>query len=93
MHNARQERFAHAVRSGTVLSYLDRHSHRHTPLASRVTMIFSYGTMLTSFLEIYRIVSSKALDQGEGSQNVLGGERKVLELSKSAEAEQKKGCC
>lgn len=50
-------------------------------------------TALTSTPEIYRIVSSKALDQGEGSQNVLGGERKVLEISKSADAEQKKGCC
>lgn len=48
---------------------------------------------LTWVLEIYRIVSSKALDQGEGSQNVLGGERKVLEISKSADAEAKKGCC
>jgi len=51
------------------------------------------GNILTSTPEIYRIVSSKALDQGEGSQNVLGGERKVLEISKSADAEQKKGCC
>jgi Ras-related protein Rab-11A len=50
--------------------------------------------MLTSFTEIYRIVSSKALDQGEGSQNVLGGERKVLEISQSADDGQKKnGCC
>lgn len=48
---------------------------------------------LTTTAEIYRIVSSKALDQGEGSQNVLGGERKVLEISKSADAETKKGCC
>lgn len=43
--------------------------------------------------EIYRIVSSKALDQGEGSGPVLGNDRKVLEISKSADAEQKKGCC
>jgi Ras-related protein Rab-11A len=50
--------------------------------------------MLTTYSEIYRIVSSKALDQGEGSQNVLGGERKVLEISKSADEGQKKnGCC
>lgn len=45
-------------------------------------------------LEIYRIVSSKALDQGEGSQNVLGVERQKLEISKSADEGQKKnGCC
>jgi|TARA_R110002003_G_scaffold214_9_gene16090 Ras-related protein Rab-11A len=50
--------------------------------------------LLTQIPEIYRIVSSKALDQGEGSQNVLGGERKVLEISKSADEGQKKnGCC
>jgi hypothetical protein len=53
----------------------------------------SNNIVLTRLTEIYRIVSSKALDQGEGSQNVLGGERKVLEISKSADAEQKKGCC
>lgn len=54
-----------------------------------------YRSMLTrSPTEIYRIVSSKALDQGEGGQNVLGGERKVLEISKSADEGQKKnGCC
>jgi hypothetical protein len=53
-----------------------------------------HRSLLTQILEIYRIVSSKALDQGEGSQNVLGGERKVLEISKSADEGQKKnGCC
>ena len=45
------------------------------------------------FTEIYRIVSSKALDQGDGGQNVLGGERKVIEISKSADPDTKKGCC
>jgi hypothetical protein len=50
-------------------------------------------TELTMTSEIYRIVSSKALDQGEGGQNVLGGERKVLEISKSPDAAEKKGCC
>ncbi|USP80835.1 hypothetical protein yc1106_08109 [Curvularia clavata] len=45
------------------------------------------------FAKIYRIVSSKALDQGEGSGPVLGNDRKVLEISKSADAEEKKGCC
>jgi Ras-related protein Rab-11A len=39
-------------------------------------------------------VSSKALDQGDGGQNVLGGDRKVLEISQSADPEAKnKGCC
>ena len=56
--------------------------------------MFGTATQCTNkSTEIYRIVSSKALDQGEGSQNVLGGERKVLEISKSADAETKKGCC
>ena len=62
------------------------------PLMLRRSVVSS-RTALTRTPEIYRIVSSKALDQGEGSQNVLGGERKVLEISKSADAEQKKGCC
>jgi hypothetical protein len=67
------------------------HSHRHFP-SCRVNL--RHICMLTSFTEIYRIVSSKALDQGEGSQNVLGGERKVLEISQSADDGQKKnGCC
>jgi Ras-related protein Rab-11A len=56
--------------------------------ASNVELAFQ--NILT---EIYRIVSSKALDQGEGSGPVLGNDRKVLEISKSADAEQKKGCC
>lgn len=57
--------------------------------ASNVELAFQ--NILT---EIYRIVSSKALDQGEGGQNVLGGERKVLEISKSADNDAaKKGCC
>jgi hypothetical protein len=65
--------------------------HRHFRLC-RVTP--RHESMLTTHAEIYRIVSSKALDQGEGSQNVLGGERKVLEISKSADEGQKKnGCC
>ncbi len=42
--------------------------------------------------EIYRIVSSKALDNGDSSQNPIG-ERKVLEISKSAETENKGGKC
>ena len=43
-------------------------------------------------VEIYRIVSSKALDTGDSGQNPIG-ERKVLEISKSAETEQKSGKC
>lgn len=42
--------------------------------------------------EIYRIVSSKALDNGEAGQNP-NLERKVLEISKSADTEQKSGKC
>jgi len=56
--------------------------------ASNVELAFQ--NILT---EIYRIVSSKALDQGESGGPVLGNDRKVLEISKSADAEQKKGCC
>ncbi|RYF38675.1 MAG: hypothetical protein EOO38_24430 [Cytophagaceae bacterium] len=67
------------------------HLHRHFCL-HRVPP--RHSSLLTQFPEIYRIVSSKALDQGEGSQNVLGGERKVLEISKAADEGQKKnGCC
>ena len=44
--------------------------------------------------EIYRIVSQKALDNGEAGQNPIGtGDRKVLEISKSADTEQKSGKC
>lgn len=55
----------------------------------------SYSKLLTPllFLEIYRIVSSKALDNGDSSQNPLGGERKVLEISKSTETEGKPNKC
>ena len=42
--------------------------------------------------EIYRIVSSKALDNGESAQNPIG-ERKVLEISKSSDPETKSGKC
>jgi hypothetical protein len=65
----------------------------HTATSACAASIPRHRTMLKYPTEIYRIVSSKALDQGEGSQNVLGGERKVLELSKSAEEGQKKGGC
>ena len=42
--------------------------------------------------EIYRIVSSKALDNSEATQNPITG-GKVLEISKSAEAENKGNKC
>jgi Ras-related protein Rab-11A len=56
--------------------------------ASNVELAFQ--NILT---EIYRIVSSKALDQGDAGQNPITGDRKVLEISKSADTEAKKGCC
>ncbi|MCJ1427588.1 Ras- protein Rab-11A [Sticta canariensis] len=56
--------------------------------ASNVELAFQ--NILT---EIYRIVSSKALDNGDASQNPLGGERKVLEISKSTESEGKPNKC
>ncbi|KAF2092936.1 small GTP-binding protein [Rhizodiscina lignyota] len=55
--------------------------------ASNVELAFQ--NILT---EIYRIVSSKALDQGDATQNPIG-ERKVLEISKSADTDSKKGGC
>lgn len=42
-------------------------------------------------VEIYRIVSSKALDNGEGGQQVLD-RRPVIDPSKQ-DNEQKPGCC
>ncbi|KAH0553340.1 Ras- protein Rab-11B, partial [Trichoglossum hirsutum] len=53
--------------------------------ASNVELAFQ--NILT---EIYRIVSSKALDNGESTQNPIG-ERKVLEISKSADTDTKQG--
>ncbi|KAI4120330.1 MAG: hypothetical protein LQ338_007094 [Usnochroma carphineum] len=55
--------------------------------ASNVELAFQ--NILT---EIYRIVSSKALDNGEAGQNP-NLDRKVLEISKSADTEQKSGKC
>ena len=49
--------------------------------------------VLTELLEIYRIVSSKALDQGEASANVMPGERQPIDISKSPDETEKKGCC
>ena len=50
-------------------------------------------TNVRDYLEIYRIVSSKALDQGEGGQNPLGERRQVVEISKTQDTETKQGCC
>ena len=47
---------------------------------------------LTAVTEIYRIVSSKALDSGESGQNPLG-DRATVEISKSQDTETKQGCC
>ncbi|KAL8773905.1 MAG: hypothetical protein Q9209_001335 [Squamulea sp. 1 TL-2023] len=55
--------------------------------ASNVELAFQ--NILT---EIYRIVSSKALDNGEAGQNP-NLERKVLEISKSADTEKPSGKC
>lgn len=43
--------------------------------------------------EIYRIVSSKALDNGDSSQNPIGGERKVLEITNQPDQDTKSGKC
>ena len=43
-------------------------------------------------LEIYRIVSSKALDNGDTGQNPIG-DRKPIELTKTAETDTNKGKC
>ena len=42
--------------------------------------------------EIYRIVSSKALE-GDSPQNPLGERRQVVNISESQDSEQKQGCC
>ncbi|EDN09832.1 GTP-binding protein ypt3 [Histoplasma capsulatum] len=42
--------------------------------------------------EIYRIVSSKALENGNSGQNPLG-DRKVVEITKSQDADAKQKCC
>jgi Ras-related protein Rab-11A len=49
--------------------------------------------MLTaSLLEIYRIVSSKALDSGESGQNQPGARQPVIDFTPQ-DSEQKQGCC
>ncbi|MCJ1416800.1 hypothetical protein MMC32_003138 [Xylographa parallela] len=55
--------------------------------ASNVELAFQ--NILT---EIYRIVSSKALDNGDGAQNPIG-ERKVLDMSESAKSDSTAGKC
>lgn len=56
--------------------------------ASNVELAFQ--NILT---EIYRIVSSRALDHGEGGGSMPTGERKILEISKSTDDSAKKGGC
>lgn len=46
----------------------------------------------TDVVEIYRIVSTKALDSGDSVQNPLG-DRRVVEISKPQDSEGSKGCC
>lgn len=53
---------------------------------------FSGWCIIDFRAEIYRIVSSKALDNGDSTQNPIG-ERKVLEISKPADSEQKSSKC
>jgi hypothetical protein len=65
----------------------------HTATSACAASFPRHGCMLTAYSEIYRIVSSKALDQGEGSQAVIPGDRTVLKISQSAEEGQKKGGC
>lgn len=43
-------------------------------------------------LEIYRIVSSKALDSGESGQNQPGARQPVIDFTPQ-DSEQKQGCC
>lgn len=56
--------------------------------ASNVELAFQ--NILT---EIYRIVSSKALEPGDSGQGPLGDRRPVIEISKSQENESGSGCC
>ncbi|KAL2004812.1 hypothetical protein VTN00DRAFT_3085 [Thermoascus crustaceus] len=56
--------------------------------ASNVELAFQ--NILT---EIYRIVSSKALDSGDSGQNPLGERRQVVEISQSQDPAAKQGCC
>ncbi|KAL5365395.1 ras family-domain-containing protein [Aspergillus floccosus] len=55
--------------------------------ASNVELAFQ--NILT---EIYRIVSSKALDSGD-SQAPLGDRRPVIDVSQTPDSESKQGCC
>ncbi|KAE8152422.1 ras family-domain-containing protein [Aspergillus avenaceus] len=56
--------------------------------ASNVELAFQ--NILT---EIYRIVSSKALDSGDSGQAGLGDRRPVVDISTSQDPETKQGCC
>lgn len=62
-----------------------------TGLCSRRTSLASHLTNVI-IPEIYRIVSSKALE-GDSPQNPLGERRQVVNISESQDSEQKQGCC
>lgn len=62
-----------------------------TGLYSRCTSLESHMADAT-IPEIYRIVSSKALE-GDSPQNPLGERRQVINISESQDSEQKQGCC
>lgn len=55
-------------------------------------MLHLHFHVILNSTEIYRIVSSKALDNGDSGQQPMG-ERKVLEISKTADTETKSGKC
>lgn len=61
-------------------------------LTGSYTSLVCPSNYLLISTEIYRIVSSKALDNGDSGQAPMG-ERKVLEISKSADTETKSGKC
>ncbi|GKZ55340.1 Ras-protein Rab-11A [Aspergillus niger] len=56
--------------------------------ASNVELAFQ--NILT---EIYRIVSSKALDGGDAGQTVLGDRRDMVRIDESEDPKTKQGCC
>ena len=69
--------------------------HSKTSLRVLATALLSkFGTSANLLSEIFRIVSQKALDNGGESAQAPMGDRKVIDVSKSPDAETKKnGCC